>query len=98
VLTTHPGDVDGGSRLYRGVVSHFEPSESGGLRLLTLTLAKRGKGRGNEFEWRDVPGTEILVLGESIHSINLKYLEQFDEPAPETPWQGFWRRFWREEP
>lgn len=103
VLTDHPQPE--GSRLYRGIVSSFEPSESGGLQLLTLTAAKRGKGRGSStFEWVDIPGDEFVILGSCVHSINLEsVLVESDEDGngvadDESRWSGFWRRFLRDEP
>jgi len=90
VLATLPAPE--GTRLYRGIVSHFQLSASGGLELLTLTAARRGKGRGLEFEWKDIPGNGIMLLGECIHSINVSYYSLTPDEA-----QGFWRRFIFEE-
>jgi len=86
-----------GSRLYRGVVINFQPSDSGGLQLLTLSVVKRGTGRGQDFVWLDVPGDELMLLGSCIHSINLTYVDVPGVPT-ETSFAGFWRRFWLDEP
>jgi hypothetical protein len=97
VLTTLPSDADGGSRLFRGVVSHFEPSNSGGLQLLMLSPAYRGKLRDEHFHWVDIPGDEMVLLGSNIHSINVAYLE-FEPNRDESAFRAFSRRFFTEEP
>jgi hypothetical protein len=94
VLTTAPEDA---SRLYRGVVINFQPAEAGGLQLLTLSVVKRGWGRGQDFVWLDVPGDELMLLGPCIHSINLTYVDVPGVSA-ETTFAAFWRRFWFDEP
>lgn len=74
VLTTLP-DKDGSqTRLYRGLVVDFEISPSGGIESLTLERAMRGKGRGDQFAWMEIPSTKLLIMGGTIHSINVTYL------------------------
>ena len=71
VLVSHPGE---GSRLYRGLVTSFEPSQTGEIKELILQDAQRGKGRGAEFKWMDIPGRRLILLGPTIHSINMRYV------------------------
>jgi hypothetical protein len=92
VLTEHPD----GSRLYRGVVVDFEIAPSGALDSLTLQGAKRGRGRGADFDWVDIPSDRLVVLGNKIHSINIAYVGIGQEPA--TPWlkvKGALRTYYR---
>ncbi len=81
VLVEHPE----GSRLYRGLVTAFEPSEAGEIKELVLQDAQRGKGRGTEFKWADIPGERLILLGPAIHSINMRYVFF-------TPPKGWWQR------
>jgi hypothetical protein len=83
VLTAHSGD----SIIYRGVVSEFEIAEAGTLKLLTLTDAKRGKGRGAAFTWTAIPGNRLILLGGCLHSINITHLVL--EPVSNSFWQRF---------
>ena len=71
ILVEAPGE---GSRLYRGLVSAFEPTDAGEIKELVLQDAQRGKGRGTEFKWVDVPGNRFILLGPTIHSINVRYV------------------------
>ena len=70
ILVTHPE----GSRLYRGLVTAFEPMDTGEIKELVLQDAQRGKGRGKRFKWADVPGNQFILLGPTIHSINMRYV------------------------
>jgi hypothetical protein len=104
VLTEHPGEPPSNSRLYRGVVIDFEISSTGGIDSLTLVNAKRGRGRGETFKWVDIPSSRLVVVGSTIHSINMTYVE-LDEPLPVKPFDRFrqrarmaLRRFLFEEP
>ena len=81
VLVDHPE----GSRLYRGLVTAFEPSEAGEIKELVLQDAQRGKGRGAEFKWAGIPGARLILLGPTIHSINMRYVYF-------TPPKGWWPR------
>jgi hypothetical protein len=76
VLTEHPD----GSRLYRGLVVDFEISAGGSIETLTLRDAKRGRGRGGEFTWVDIPSDRFTVMGSTIHSINMTYIGVDDRP------------------
>ena len=61
--------------LYSGVVDSFEVESSGeNLKTIALVNAKRGKGRGDQFRWIDIPGDRIILHGNCIHSINISYL------------------------
>lgn len=87
VLASHPD----GSRLYRGIVSEFEISDSGALQQLTLNGATRGKGRGEGFKWAEIPGDGFIILGSCVHSINITYVALGGGKS------SFWRRFLLEE-
>src|SRR5207245_4169050 len=56
------------------LVTAFEPSEAGEIKELVLQDAQRGKGRGTEFKWADIPGARLILLGPTIHSINMRYV------------------------
>lgn len=73
VLTEIPGDE--GSRLFRGWVDRFQVTEEGDLRELVLLDPVRGKGRGDEFQWVEIPGDQLILRGPTIHSINMHYFE-----------------------
>lgn len=92
IMATLPGDS---TRLYRGVVDSFQLSSSGGLELIKLKDAKRGKGRGEEFRWVPIPGSGIMLLGHCIHSINVTYVA-LDDPDF-NPRHSLLRRFFLEE-
>lgn len=88
VLTRLP-DKDGSqTRLFRGLVVDFDISPSGTIDSLTLKDALRGSGRGLDFKWVTIPSTKLLVMGSTIHSINVTYLA-IDQPAQSN---GFWPR------
>lgn len=70
VLAEHP---DEGTRLYRGVISQFSFTADGEIKELVLTGALRGKGRGSDFTWKDIPSSQFVLLGKSIHSVNMRY-------------------------
>lgn len=75
VMTRLP-DKDGAqTRLFRGLVIDFEISASGALESITLRDAYRGSGRGDDFEWKEIPSTRLLIMGSTIHSINVTYFE-----------------------
>jgi hypothetical protein len=100
VLTRLP-DKDGAqTRLYRGLVVDFEISSSGTIDSLTLKNAVRGSGRGTDFKWKDIPSTRFLIMGSTIHSINVTYLEidQQDKPRGLRNIRVWFRRFFLEEP
>jgi hypothetical protein len=90
VMASLPGE---NTRLYRGVVSSFQLSSSGGLELIKLADAKRGRGRGASFEWVPIPGEGIMLLGHCVHSINVRYVALEEGNARD----GWWRRFLFEE-
>ena len=79
VLTEHPGQPPDDSRLYRGLVIDFEISSTGGIDSLTLVKAKRGRGRGQDFEWVDIPSSRLMIVGSTIHSINMTYVELVEQ-------------------
>lgn len=85
VLTEHPGEGEERSRLYRGLVSDFEISGDGALASLTLSDATRGKGRGEKFEWKPIPSDRITLMGSTIHSINVTYVQVDDMPSDAWP-------------
>lgn len=75
VMTRLP-DTDGTqTRLYRGLVAEFELAASGELESLTLKDAVRGSGRKEAFVWKPIPSTNLLIMGSTIHSINITYVE-----------------------
>jgi hypothetical protein len=104
VLTEHPGESPDDSRLYRGLVVDFDISSTGGIDSLTLRDSKRGRGRGEEFEWANIPSTRLMIVGSTIHSINITYFELV-EPLPSAVFARLrhdvriaLRRFFLEEP
>jgi hypothetical protein len=83
-VMTHLPDRDGGqTRLFRGLVVDFEISTSGSLESVALRNAVRGSGRGDQFEWKPIPSTRLVIMGSTIHSINLTYFGM-EEGAQET--------------
>ncbi len=70
ILVDHPE----GSRLFRGLIWAFEPTGSGEIKELVLEDTKRGKGRGTEFQWLQIPGDRFILPGPRIHSINMRYV------------------------
>lgn len=77
ILTEHP---DEGSRLYRGIVSGFNVTSNGDLKELILNGTKRSRGRGDDFEWVEIPGNEFIIFNPTIHSVNMTYVSAFDPP------------------
>jgi hypothetical protein len=103
VLTEHPGEAPERSRLFRGLVVDFEISSVGGIDSLTLRDSTRGKGRGSEFEWVSIPSSRLIIVGSTIHSINMTYVA-IEEPELRgrarfhQRLRIFARRFFLEEP
>ena len=83
VLTRLPDQDGPQTRLFRGLVVDFEIAPSGALDTLTLKDAVRGKGRGMDFQWVAIPSTRLLIMGSTIHSINVTYLS-LDQPRPSS--------------
>jgi hypothetical protein len=77
ILANHAEDK---TRLYRGLVSDYDMGPDGKLESIVLFGAKRGKGRGKDFEWVDIPGDLFVLLGGTIHSINVEYWRVDDAP------------------
>lgn len=103
VLTEHPGEPPDNSRLYRGLVVDFEISSTGGIESLTLRDSKRGKNRGSDFEWKAIPSSRMIIVGSTIHSINMTYValeepELSGIPRLRDGVRMFIRRFIFEEP
>lgn len=79
-LTDEPTEVPGKTRLYRGLVSGFTTEESGALRDIILTAARRGKlktrkGKEPEFLWQPInPGDFFVLRYAEIKNINITYL------------------------
>jgi len=100
VLVSHPGDA--GTRLYVGVVWDFEVTRGGDIKSLVLVATKRYSGRGDQATIKDILGERFIVLGATIHSINMRYAHL----APPAGWwaklryrlNGLWRSFAFEEP
>lgn len=84
VLTKHPDSTEG-SRLYRGLVVEFEISDSRKIDTLILSVARRGTKRGKEFEWRRIPSDRFVIMGSSIHTINVSYLSV--DTGPSDRWE-----------
>lgn len=76
VLVEHPD----GTQLYQGIVSSFEVNRDGGINQLILREAYRGKGRGQEFSWKPIPGDRFIVMGAAIRSLNMRYIA-IEQPA-----------------
>ncbi len=72
VLSAHPSE---GSRLYRGLVEQLSFTADGEIKELVLTNAFRGKGRGPEFQWKEIPSNQFMLLGRNLHSVNMRYFE-----------------------
>lgn len=96
VVTEHPD----GSRLYRGLVIHFELAATGALDSLTLTQATRGRGRGEEFKWIPIPSSRITIMGSKIHSINVTYvtIEDQQRRGRVAKLRTWWRSFIWQDP
>lgn len=96
VLTEHPD----GSRLYRGLVVDFELAATGALDSLTLGQARRGRGRGAEFQWIPIPSNRLTLMGSKIHSINVTYMtiENQKRRGPLGKLRRWWRSFVYQEP
>lgn len=71
ILVKHPA---GESRLYRGLVEDFEVTRDGELQVLALVAADRGENRGENFAWRPIRGDRFIIMGENVHSINMRYV------------------------
>jgi hypothetical protein len=102
VMTKLP-DMDGDqpvqTRLFRGVVQDFQISTTGGIETLTLRRAKRGKGRGDKFEWKPIPSSRLVLMGSDIHSINVTYfaIDDPDDVSFADKCRAWWLSWWREE-
>lgn len=79
ILCEHAEDK---TRIYRGLVTDFDMTPDGKLESLILRGTKRGKGRGKDFEWSAIPSDHFVVMGSTIHSINVTYFEV--HPAQES--------------
>jgi len=77
VLAEHSEDR---TRLYRGLVFDYDMVPDGKLESITLNGARRGRGRGDTFEWIAIPSSHLVVMGCKIHSINVTYHDINDEP------------------
>ena len=93
ILVEHAEDR---TRLYRGLVWDYDMGSDGKLESIILLGAMRGKGRGATFDWIPIPGDRFVVLGKTIHSINVEYwrvdaspdsaaLEAAVDPPPPPP-------------
>jgi hypothetical protein len=80
ILVEHAEDK---TRLYRGLVVDYDMGSDGKLDSIILRGAKRGKGRRGDFGWIDIPGDLFVVLGSTIHSINVEYWRVEDSPDSE---------------
>jgi hypothetical protein len=102
VMTKLP-DVDGAqavqTRLFRGLVQDFQISATGGIETLSLRDAKRGKGRGDKFEWKPIPSSRLVLMGSDIHSINVTYfaIDDPDDVSFRDRWRSWRLSWWREE-
>jgi hypothetical protein len=70
ILVSHAEDK---TRLYRGLVADYDMGHDGKLESIILRGAMRGQGRGNNFNWVEIPGDMLVILGSTIHSINVEY-------------------------
>ena len=96
VLTKHPQE---GSRLYNGVVLHFEVGTGGSLESITLIYPRRGKDRGENFHWKDIPSDRLTIRGSEIHSLNIGYVSIEPEENERTSRvRRWWLSFWYEQP
>lgn len=95
ILSTHPD----GSRMYKGIVVDFEiAANTGAIQFLILTATYRGKGRGKRFKWIPVPSDRFVIMGSTIHSVNVSYVA-VELQKPSRHWLNTWiRRFLRQEP
>lgn len=82
VMTRLPDKEGAQTRLFRGLVVDFEISASGALESLTLRNAVRGSDRGDKFYWKDIPSTRLVIMGSTIHSINITYVAVEPETGP----------------
>lgn len=100
VLVEHPEER--GSRLFRGQVLTFQLTPDGTIREIVLTDSRRASRRGDAFAWMPVPGDRLVLLGPTIHSINLTYADltpTFDTDKQRRAWERErrWRAFRYEE-
>jgi hypothetical protein len=98
ILVSLPDDDK--SRLYRGLVTDFDMAPDGKLESIILRGALRGSGRGNEFKWVSIPSNHFVLMGNTIHSINVTYFSYEEknvesmepstssEPKPDAPEPG----------
>lgn len=87
VLVEHPAD---GSRLYAGIVAGFESTEDGKIDQLLLVATQRHSGRGPATTLKDIPGDLFVIVGSTIHSINMRYEDAKDlgMTHPVSRWQN----------
>ncbi len=99
-------ELAGESKLYQGVVCGFEVGADGMLARLTLEKAQRGNGKGDDFVWKPIPGEAFIISGDSIQSINMRYVEIRPDTSPDrisrtqhvqAVIERWWRRFYFEE-
>lgn len=85
-LTDEPTEVEGRTRLYRGLVAAFTTDERGALRDLIITAARRSKFMKVEgevhFTWQRIePGDYFLMRYSEIKNLNITYRDARD-PVP----------------
>jgi len=86
VLVQHPGE---GSRLYAGIVAAVSSTEDGKLDQLLLVATQRHSGRGALATLKDIPGQRFVIMGGTIHSINMRYHQpsELGLRQPKTRWE-----------
>lgn len=99
IMTKLPDEGGAQTRLFKGVVLDFQIGANGGIETLTLGGASRGKGRGKEFEWLQIPSDRFVLMGCDIHSINVTYflVEPEAVPTRKERWMSWWRDWLRED-
>jgi hypothetical protein len=93
VLVEHPEE---GSRLYAGIVAAISSTEDGELDQLLLVATQRHSGRGPLATLKDIPGKRFVIMGRTIHSINMRYHEprELGLPQPSSWWGTVGSHLW----
>jgi hypothetical protein len=100
ILVQQPGR----SQLFTGIVTAVEVTRDGAIREIVLKNAKRGRGRGYAFNWKEIPGNRFVIVGSSIISINMNYalVEPAEKPSASRRFKlwlrAVWNAFWRQVP
>lgn len=92
ILVDCPGPE--GSRLYAGLIEKFSADKDGGIQDITLEFARRWRydrlpddsplsspSESRPGTWKRIPGDRLVLRGDQIHSINMRYSDVVLEPG-----------------